>query len=65
MSKVVTLTDSYGNRFDILKGSVAGILMQRNGNAVIFTTGGKITINNVLHTADELREMLLGGEDDD
>jgi len=65
MSKVVTINDPYGNRFDILKRSVAGILMQRNGTAVVFTTGGKITISNVMETADELREMLLGGEDDD
>lgn len=65
MSRVVTLTDPYGNRFDILKGSVAGILMQRNGNAVIFTTGGKINIANVPLTADELSEMLLGDEDDE
>ena len=65
MSRVVTLTDPYGNRFDILKGSVAGILMQRNGNAVIFTTGGKINIANVTLTADELSEMLLGDEDDE
>lgn len=65
MSRVVTLTDPYGNRFDILKGSVAGILMQRNGAAVIFTTGGKINIANVTLTADELSEMLLGDEDDE
>ena len=65
MSRVVTITDPYGNRFDILKGSVAGILMKTNGTAIIFTTGGKIAIDGVMYTADELREMLLGGEDDD
>lgn len=65
MSKVVTIADPFGNRFDILKGSVAAVLVQRNGNAVIFTTGGKITITDVKESADQLRELLLEEDEDD
>ena len=65
MSKVAQIINSNGDKYLILKESVAGILMTRRGDVHLFTTGGRIGLGHVPETAEQLTEMLLGGEDDE
>ena len=65
MSEIVTIVNTNGTIFSILKASVAGVLKSRNGTAVVFTTGGKITLGKVVVSAAELAEKLMGGDEDE
>ena len=61
MSKIATVINANGDRFDILKESVAAVMKCRSGGTVVFTTGGKITLGLVAESADQMKEMLMGG----
>lgn len=65
MSKVAVITSTDGTRFDILKESVAAVMKRRDGRAIAFTTCGAITLGTVTESSDQLRELLMGAEDDE
>ena len=63
-NKVLTIYTHDCTRFSILKESVVGVMSRDGGRkAVIFTTGGPISVGHPYETADELCEKLMGGED--
>lgn len=62
MREIVMIVNSNGAVYSILKSSVTGVLKNRNGTAVVFTTGGKITLGHVDMSAPELTKKLMGGE---